>query len=148
MSCGGFYFWALKGKMNKSWNACVRLQTVLFSVSSRHIYLPLFFLSPSFSSSFCFPPPVEDVNANPNKRQRQPALLGDHPPEYGKELVQAPAEENTHNKYRKLEEELCVDSLYYWTYYMKVLKLLEMCWNGKNDIKVECFTTHCWEWIA
>uniref|UniRef100_A0A3Q1FWN4 Heterogeneous nuclear ribonucleoprotein L n=1 Tax=Acanthochromis polyacanthus TaxID=80966 RepID=A0A3Q1FWN4_9TELE len=25
----------------------------------------------------------EDVNANPNKRQRQPALLGDHPPEYG-----------------------------------------------------------------
>uniref|UniRef100_A0A8C5CDG5 RRM domain-containing protein n=1 Tax=Gadus morhua TaxID=8049 RepID=A0A8C5CDG5_GADMO len=24
----------------------------------------------------------EDVNANPNKRQRQPALLGDHPPEY------------------------------------------------------------------
>ncbi|XP_030632783.1 heterogeneous nuclear ribonucleoprotein L2 isoform X2 [Chanos chanos] len=25
----------------------------------------------------------QDVNANPNKRQRQPALLGDHPPEYG-----------------------------------------------------------------
>uniref|UniRef100_A0A3Q3FUZ4 Heterogeneous nuclear ribonucleoprotein L2 n=1 Tax=Labrus bergylta TaxID=56723 RepID=A0A3Q3FUZ4_9LABR len=25
----------------------------------------------------------DDVNANPNKRQRQPALLGDHPPEYG-----------------------------------------------------------------
>ncbi|KAM7398867.1 hypothetical protein PAMP_018176 [Pampus punctatissimus] len=25
----------------------------------------------------------EDMNANPNKRQRQPALLGDHPPEYG-----------------------------------------------------------------
>ncbi|XP_034024432.1 heterogeneous nuclear ribonucleoprotein L-like isoform X2 [Thalassophryne amazonica] len=24
-----------------------------------------------------------DVGANPNKRQRQPALLGDHPPEYG-----------------------------------------------------------------
>lgn len=24
------------------------------------------------------------MNANPNKRQRQPALLGDHPPEYGK----------------------------------------------------------------
>ncbi len=24
-----------------------------------------------------------DPNANPNKRQRQPALLGDHPPEYG-----------------------------------------------------------------
>lgn len=29
---------------------------------------------------------IEDVNANPNKRQRQPALLGDHPPEYGKAL--------------------------------------------------------------
>jgi len=29
---------------------------------------------------------VDDVNANPNKRQRQPALLGDHPPEYGKAL--------------------------------------------------------------
>uniref|UniRef100_A0A3Q4GH24 Heterogeneous nuclear ribonucleoprotein L2 n=1 Tax=Neolamprologus brichardi TaxID=32507 RepID=A0A3Q4GH24_NEOBR len=26
---------------------------------------------------------INDVNANPNKRQRQPALLGDHPPEYG-----------------------------------------------------------------
>ncbi|XP_033881877.3 LOW QUALITY PROTEIN: heterogeneous nuclear ribonucleoprotein L-like [Acipenser ruthenus] len=26
---------------------------------------------------------VADLNANPNKRQRQPALLGDHPPEYG-----------------------------------------------------------------
>lgn len=26
---------------------------------------------------------ADDVNANPNKRQRQPALLGDHPPEYG-----------------------------------------------------------------
>lgn len=26
------------------------------------------------------------MNANPNKRQRQPALLGDHPPEYGKAL--------------------------------------------------------------
>ncbi|KAF7650809.1 hypothetical protein LDENG_00120250 [Lucifuga dentata] len=26
---------------------------------------------------------TDDVNANPNKRQRQPALLGDHPPEYG-----------------------------------------------------------------
>ncbi|KAI4905918.1 hypothetical protein NFI96_021198, partial [Prochilodus magdalenae] len=25
----------------------------------------------------------QDPNANPNKRQRQPALLGDHPPEYG-----------------------------------------------------------------
>lgn len=25
-----------------------------------------------------------DPNANPNKRQRQPALLGDHPPDYGK----------------------------------------------------------------
>ncbi|XP_016327359.1 heterogeneous nuclear ribonucleoprotein L2 isoform X2 [Sinocyclocheilus anshuiensis] len=25
----------------------------------------------------------QDMNANPNKRQRQPALLGDHPPEYG-----------------------------------------------------------------
>ncbi|XP_015806732.1 heterogeneous nuclear ribonucleoprotein L [Nothobranchius furzeri] len=25
----------------------------------------------------------EDVSTNPNKRQRQPALLGDHPPEYG-----------------------------------------------------------------
>uniref|UniRef100_A0A8C9RE26 Heterogeneous nuclear ribonucleoprotein L n=1 Tax=Scleropages formosus TaxID=113540 RepID=A0A8C9RE26_SCLFO len=25
----------------------------------------------------------QDLNANPNKRQRQPALLGDHPPEYG-----------------------------------------------------------------
>lgn len=29
----------------------------------------------------------DDVNANPNKRQRQPALLGDHPPEYGKALT-------------------------------------------------------------
>lgn len=27
---------------------------------------------------------VLDPNANPNKRQRQPALLGDHPPDYGK----------------------------------------------------------------
>lgn len=27
---------------------------------------------------------LSDMNANPNKRQRQPALLGDHPPEYGK----------------------------------------------------------------
>ncbi|KAI1903881.1 hypothetical protein AGOR_G00031780 [Albula goreensis] len=26
---------------------------------------------------------AQDLNANPNKRQRQPALLGDHPPEYG-----------------------------------------------------------------
>ncbi|XP_011480496.1 heterogeneous nuclear ribonucleoprotein L isoform X1 [Oryzias latipes] len=26
---------------------------------------------------------AEDMNANPNKRPRQPALLGDHPPEYG-----------------------------------------------------------------
>ncbi|XP_041092362.1 heterogeneous nuclear ribonucleoprotein L-like isoform X2 [Polyodon spathula] len=26
---------------------------------------------------------VADMSANPNKRQRQPALLGDHPPEYG-----------------------------------------------------------------
>lgn len=26
---------------------------------------------------------VLDPNANPNKRQRQPALLGDHPPEFG-----------------------------------------------------------------
>ncbi|XP_066515295.1 heterogeneous nuclear ribonucleoprotein L [Hoplias malabaricus] len=26
---------------------------------------------------------AQDPNANPNKRQRQPALLGDHPPEYG-----------------------------------------------------------------
>ncbi|KAF3841417.1 hypothetical protein F7725_007279 [Dissostichus mawsoni] len=25
----------------------------------------------------------QDPNANPNKRQRQPALLGDHPPDYG-----------------------------------------------------------------
>ncbi|XP_035242138.1 heterogeneous nuclear ribonucleoprotein L-like isoform X2 [Anguilla rostrata] len=25
---------------------------------------------------------TQDMNANPNKRQRQPALLGDHPPEY------------------------------------------------------------------
>ncbi|XP_066513330.1 heterogeneous nuclear ribonucleoprotein L-like isoform X1 [Hoplias malabaricus] len=25
----------------------------------------------------------QDMNVNPNKRQRQPALLGDHPPEYG-----------------------------------------------------------------
>ncbi|XP_061104135.1 heterogeneous nuclear ribonucleoprotein L isoform X1 [Conger conger] len=25
---------------------------------------------------------TQDLNANPNKRQRQPALLGDHPPEY------------------------------------------------------------------
>ncbi|MEQ2178358.1 hypothetical protein GOODEAATRI_013143 [Goodea atripinnis] len=33
--------------------------------------------------SSCFPTLIEDVNANPNKRQRQPALLGDHPPEYG-----------------------------------------------------------------
>lgn len=29
---------------------------------------------------------LSDVNANPNKRARQPALLGDHPPEYGKDL--------------------------------------------------------------
>lgn len=28
--------------------------------------------------------PFLDPNANPNKRQRQPALLGDHPPDYGK----------------------------------------------------------------
>lgn len=27
---------------------------------------------------------ILDPNANPNKRQRQPALLGDHPPDYGK----------------------------------------------------------------
>lgn len=27
-----------------------------------------------------------DPNANPNKRQRQPALLGDHPPDYGNPL--------------------------------------------------------------
>ncbi|XP_035770958.1 heterogeneous nuclear ribonucleoprotein L-like [Neolamprologus brichardi] len=29
----------------------------------------------------------QDPNANPNKRQRQPALLGDHPPDYGKHRI-------------------------------------------------------------
>lgn len=45
-----------------------------------------FFLYP-FLLSFCLPVLIDDVNANPNKRQRQPALLGDHPPEYGKALT-------------------------------------------------------------
>ncbi|KAJ8383651.1 hypothetical protein AAFF_G00216220 [Aldrovandia affinis] len=34
---------------------------------------------------------AQDLNANPNKRQRQPALLGDHPPEYGKTESSTPA---------------------------------------------------------
>lgn len=41
---------------------------------------------PAFLLSAPLHPPVhliDDVNANPNKRQRQPALLGDHPSEYG-----------------------------------------------------------------
>lgn len=53
------------------------------------LYLSLFFfffLYP-FLLSFCLPVLIDDVNANPNKRQRQPALLGDHPPEYGKALT-------------------------------------------------------------
>lgn len=53
------------------------------------LYLSLFFfffLYP-FLLSFCLPVLIDDVNANPNKRQRQPALLGDHPPEYGKALM-------------------------------------------------------------
>ncbi|XP_051934180.1 heterogeneous nuclear ribonucleoprotein L-like isoform X2 [Hippocampus zosterae] len=29
----------------------------------------------------------DDMGANPNKRQRQPALLGDHPPEYSKSIT-------------------------------------------------------------
>uniref|UniRef100_A0A8D3BB80 Heterogeneous nuclear ribonucleoprotein L RRM domain-containing protein n=1 Tax=Scophthalmus maximus TaxID=52904 RepID=A0A8D3BB80_SCOMX len=39
----------------------------------------------SSTSRYLSPLPalIEDVAANPNKRQRQPALLGDHPPEYG-----------------------------------------------------------------
>lgn len=46
-----------------------------------HIHLSIFTL---FSLPFLIL--LDDVNANPNKRQRQPALLGDHPPEYGKAL--------------------------------------------------------------
>ena len=59
---------------------------------------------PSFTSHFLSPYPLpaslpvpyfsSDVNANPNKRQRQPALLGDHPPEYGKSLG-APGDHTT-----------------------------------------------------
>lgn len=56
----------------------------------------MYFSFPAFLLS-APPPPlrlIDDVNANPNKRQRQPALLGDHPSEYG-EFVGA--QENTHN---------------------------------------------------
>lgn len=68
-----------------------RFQPVWFSVSC-HIYLSIFVslpLSLSFSSYFfcLLLLLIDDVNANPNKRQRQPALLGDHPSEYGKALA-------------------------------------------------------------
>ncbi|XP_029699197.1 heterogeneous nuclear ribonucleoprotein L isoform X1 [Takifugu rubripes] len=43
----------------------------------------------------------EDVNANPNKRQRQPALLGDHPPEYGKALALPEDQECEQNIYTR-----------------------------------------------
>lgn len=50
--------------------------------------LVIFIFPPPFSTLLCCPPVlIEDVNANPNKRQRQPALLGDHPPEYGKAFM-------------------------------------------------------------
>lgn len=57
---------------------CLQSRPVIFIC---HLFVSL--LSPSL---FCLPVLVDDVNANPNKRQRQPALLGDHPPEYGKVL--------------------------------------------------------------
>jgi len=37
---------------------------------------------PVLVSNASLPGSPEDTTANPNKRQRQPALLGDHPPEY------------------------------------------------------------------
>lgn len=62
----------------------MRLQAVCIWVLCHiqiYVYIFAFLLPP-------FPPIlVDDVNANPNKRQRQPALLGDHPSEYGKALT-------------------------------------------------------------
>lgn len=58
----------------------------LFLLYLSPFFFFFFFLYP-FLLSFCLPVLIDDVNANPNKRQRQPALLGDHPPEYGKALT-------------------------------------------------------------
>lgn len=69
------------------------IQSLVIHLSPFMFSLPFFFLSP------CLDPLVEDVNANPNKRQRQPALLGDHPPEYGKTLVAPEDQECAQNLY-------------------------------------------------
>lgn len=61
---------------------------LLSALQSFGIYLWFLF---RYLSPLCL---VDDVNANPNKRQRQPALLGDHPPEYGK-VFTLPEEQET-----------------------------------------------------
>lgn len=59
-------------------------QCPVLSPLSELIFHSLSLSAPPSFLSWPFFSPLSDMNANPNKRQRQPALLGDHPPEYGK----------------------------------------------------------------
>lgn len=67
--------------LNSNSTSAAALSCLLFLAN-----LSIALLSSLFFPASCLYHLSEDGSANPNKRVRAPALLGDHPPEYGKAL--------------------------------------------------------------